>query len=103
MLADAVEGRSALHGDASRRHLGELDRVVRLGKDGLGHVLSDLAAVDVERGDDLDVTDVIGADLDIHQAGNGLTRLGVLVVVQTLNERRGAIADPDDGNTNGRP
>ncbi len=99
--AQAVERPPAAHGDAERRHvLGEPDRVVRLGEDRLGDVGADLLAVDVERGHDLDVADVVPAELDVHETRDLLRRVGVLVELQTLDERRGAVADADDRDTN---
>jgi hypothetical protein len=49
---------------------GELDRVVRPGVDRLGEVLADLVLVDVEGGHELDVADVVAAEVDVHQAGD---------------------------------
>ena len=43
-------------------------RVVRLGVDRLGEVLPDLVRVDVEGGHELDVADVVAAELDVHEA-----------------------------------
>ena len=55
-------------------HVGEAVGVVGLGADRLGHVAADLAGVDVEGGGDLDVADVIAAELDVHQPGDRLVR-----------------------------
>ena len=52
--------------------LGELDRVVRVRPDRLGEVDADLALDDVERGDELDVADVVAAEVDVHQPGDEL-------------------------------
>ena len=100
VLAEAVEGVAALHDDAGRRHVADLDGVVLGGADRLGEVEADLLAVDVERGDELDVADVVVAELHVHQAGDGAGRVGVLVVLDALDERRGAVADADDGDAN---
>ena len=40
--------------------------------------------------------DVVAAQVDVHQAGYGLRRVGVLVVVHALHERARAVADADD-------
>ena len=98
VLAEAVEGVAALHGDAGRRHVADLDRVVLAGADGVGEVVADLLGVDVERGDELHVTDVVRAELHVHQAGHPALRVGVLVVLDALDQRRGAVADADDGH-----
>lgn len=59
---------AALDGDALVRHVADLDGVVLAGADGVREVEADLLRVDVERGDELDVTDVVVAELDVHQA-----------------------------------
>jgi hypothetical protein len=41
---------------------------------------------------------VVAAELDVHQAGYALVRIGVLVVLHALDERGGAVADADDGH-----
>ena len=78
------------------RHVGELDRVVRVRPHRLGEVDADLALDDVERRDDLDVADVVAAEVDVHQAGDERPRRRVLVVGQALQERVRAVADADD-------
>lgn len=62
----------------------------------LGEVFADLLDVDVEGGDELDVTDVVAAQVDVHQTRDFLLRVGVLVVLDALDEGVGAVADPDD-------
>jgi hypothetical protein len=57
-------------GDVERRHVGDLDGVVLAGDDRLGQVEADLLGVDVEGGDELDVADVVVAELHVHQAGD---------------------------------
>src|SRR5437870_7040439 len=64
-------------------------------------VAPDLALVDVERGRELDVADVVGPEARVHQAGDELAVRGVLVVLDALDEGRRAIADADDGDSNG--
>ena len=89
---------AALHRDARVRHLGEVDRVVLAADDGLREVLADLVGVDVEGGHELDVADVVAAEVDVHQARDELVVGGVAVVVDALHERGGAVADADDGD-----
>ena len=92
---------AALHGHAERRDVADLDRVVLAGDDRLGQVEADLLGVHVERGDELDVADVVVAELDVHEAGDEAGRVGVGVVVDALDERGGAVADSDDGDADG--
>ena len=82
-----------------RRDLaGEVQRVVLAGEDRLGEVLADLLGVDVERGRELDVADVVAAEVHVHEARDLLGGVGVLVVVDALHEGGGAVADADDGD-----
>ena len=67
VVAETVVGVAALDDDAVRRDVGDVDRVVLAGDDRLGEVATDLLAVDVERGDELDVADVVAAEVDVHQ------------------------------------
>ena len=60
--------------------------------------LPTLLGVDVERRRELDVADVVAAEVDVHEAGDGLVRVGVPVVVDALDEGVGAVADADDGD-----
>jgi hypothetical protein len=96
VLAEPVVGHPTVDRDVEVRHVGELDRVVLAGPDRLGEVLADLVGIDVERGRELDVRDVVAAEVDVHQAGHVLGRIGVLVVLDALHERGRAVADADD-------
>ena len=85
-----------IDGDAELRHVGELDRVVLTRPDRLAEVLADLLDVDVESRRELDVADVVAAELDVHETRDLFGRVGVLVVLDALDERVGAVADTDD-------
>jgi hypothetical protein len=65
----AVERGPALHLDAEGGHVGDLDGVVLAGEDGLGQVLADLLGIDVEGGDELDITHVVIAELTCISPG----------------------------------
>ena len=58
----------------------------------LGEVEADLLRIDVERGDELDVLDVVLTELDVHQTGHRAGRIRVLVVLDALDQGRGAVA-----------
>ncbi len=77
---------TALHDDARRRHVADLDRVVLAGRGGVSEVEADLLRVDVERRDELDVADVVVPELHVHQSGDGPRRVGVMVVVNALDQ-----------------
>ena len=96
VLADAVVRHPARDRDTGLLHVGELDRVVRVRPHRVGEVDSDLPLDDVERGDELDVRDVVPAEVDVHEARDRVGRVGVLVVLDALDERVGAVADADD-------
>src|SRR5690606_38167849 len=94
------QGPSAVNRDAQRRDLGEPAGVVRLGEDRFGQILADLRRVDVEGGGKLDVPDVISAEADMHQPGDGLGLARGLVEGHALYQRGRAVPDPDDGDAN---
>ncbi len=48
--------------------------------------MADLALVDVEGGDELDVADVVAAEVDVHEARHELVGRGVAVLVDALDE-----------------
>ena len=64
--------------------------------DRVGEILADLALDDVERGRELDVADVVAAEVDVHEAGDELVVRRVLVVLDALEQRVRAVADADD-------
>ena len=74
VLAKAVVRHAAVDLDAHVRDVGELDRVVLARPDRLGEVLADLLGVDVEGRDELDVLDVVAAEVDVHEARDLLGR-----------------------------
>jgi hypothetical protein len=90
-----------LDGDPGRRYLADLDRVVLARHDRLAEVAADLLGVHVERGDELDVRDVVVAEAYVHQTRHAIVRVGVSVVLHALDQGRGAVADTDDGNADG--
>ena len=60
--------------------------------------LPTFVGVDVEGRHELDVADVVAAEVDVHETGDELVVRGVAVVVHALHERGGAVADADDGD-----
>ncbi len=96
ILAQAVMGHAAHHGHLLDGNGSEFVRVVRAREDRLAEVLADLLLVDVDGGGELDVVDVISAQIDVHQAGDEVILGGVLVVLDALDQRRSAVAHADD-------
>src|SRR6185369_4548275 len=96
VLADSVVRHPTGDLDAGLRHVGELVRVVGMCPDRVGEVLSDLVLRDVERCRELDVRDVVAAQVDVHEAGHELLGIRVLVVLDSLQEGVGAVPYADD-------
>jgi hypothetical protein len=96
VLAEPVVGGAALHGDAQRGHVGDLDGVVLGVVDRLGQVEADLLGVHVEGGHELDVRDVVVAEGDVHQPGHRPGRVGAAVVLHALDQGARAVADSHD-------
>ena len=99
VLAQAVVGHAPLYRHAQVRHVGELHRVVRMGENGLAQVLAHLVGAHVEGGRELDVADVIAAQVGVHQAGNELVPRGAPVILHALYQGRGTVAHADDGHS----
>src|SRR4029077_2875363 len=58
----------------------------------------DLLLVDVKGRHELDVPDVISAEVDVHEAGHEVLAGCVAVVVNSLDKGGRAVANPDDGD-----
>jgi hypothetical protein len=78
-------------------HIGEARGVIRFCEYGGAQVLPDLIRVYVEGRGELDVTWMITAKINVHEAGHEVVLTRVAVEVDTLNERGGAVAHADDG------
>jgi hypothetical protein len=66
----------------------------------LGEIDADLALDDVEGCRELDVADVVPTEIDVHEPGDELILVRVLVVLPALKQRIGAVTDADDGDAN---
>ena len=100
VLAEAVQGVAALDRHAGGRNIGDLDGVVFAGQDGVGQVNADLLAVHIEGCYEFNVVDVVLAEFHVHQTGNRGLGVGIPVVMDTLDQGRGAVTYTDNGNTN---
>ena len=67
-------------------NVGELGGAVLAAEDGLGEVLAHLLAVDVDRGRELDVGDVVATEVDVHQPRDAVPRVGLPVVLDALHQ-----------------
>ena len=64
--------------------------------DRVGEILADLSLDDVEGGRELDVRNVIATEVDVHEPGDEGVTVGVLVVLDALEQGVGTVADADD-------
>ena len=99
VFAQAIQRRPALHGHTQLRYIRELVGVVLPSKDGLAEVLADLVVVHVERSHELDVADVVAAQVHMHQARDAVLGFGVPIVADTLDQAAGAVAYACDSDT----
>ena len=97
VLAQAVVGHAARDGHIQFGDIAELVGVVGEGINGFGQVLAHLGIDDIEGGGELNITDVITAQVDVHQAGDAVAVLGILIKMNPLDERGGTVTHPDDG------
>ena len=86
VLVEAVHGGSAKYRDTERRDLGELDGVVLPTVDRLTQVVADLGRIHVEGRDELEVADVVTTQDNVHESGDIVALLCVLVIGDALNE-----------------
>ena len=100
VLAETVESGSAQNLDAGGLNIGELDGVVLAGGDRLGDVDADLLAVDVEGGNEIDVTDVVVPEFHVHETGDLRPGRRVPVVLHALDQGRGAVAQSGNRDSN---
>ncbi|OOK71109.1 hypothetical protein BZL29_5633 [Mycobacterium kansasii] len=89
---------AALHHHVGRRHVGDLDGVVLRGEDRLRQVEADLLRIHIECGHELHVADVVLTEPHMHQPGHRRVFVGVVVVLDALDQRGRAVADADDGD-----
>ena len=78
---------AALNDDAGSRDIADLDRVVLGGTYGVGEVESDLLGIDIKGRDKLDIAHVVRAELHMHEPGYEPCRIGILGVLDPLNQR----------------
>jgi hypothetical protein len=74
--------------------------IVRRREDSLRQVFADLCIGNVEGCGKLDVADMVAAQVDVHQPWNEFVESSVAIVLNTLHQRRGAVADANDCHTN---
>ncbi|MBA7582593.1 hypothetical protein ES708_24525 [subsurface metagenome] len=75
-------------------HLTKLEGVVGWGKNSLGYILANLVLINIKGSHEIDITDMIPAEINVHQPGNKFVIFGFLIVVNALNQGGGAVAHP---------
>ena len=100
VFGNAVEDAAHLHGHAEVGHIFKKNRrIVGPRKYCLRDVFSNLALIDVERSDHLDVGRLVLTDFPVDEAIGGVLALAV-VVVDALDQRTGAIPNANYCDTN---
>ncbi len=87
VLAESIVGHPADDRGVQMRHFAEFVGVVRLSEDGFGEVFANLGDVDIDSNCEFNIPDVVTAQVDVHQAGDGGLIWGVFVIFNALNER----------------
>ena len=84
--------------DAHLGDVGELEGIVGLGEDGIGKILADLVLIDIEGGGEVDITDMVTAQVDVHEPWDEIHFPGLLVELDALHQGGAAVADADDSH-----
>ena len=76
----------AMHLNAKLRDVGKSDGVIRFGVNRFTEIAAHFGRVDIKGGGELDVANVVTAELNMHQAGNELIGIRFAVKLNTLDE-----------------
>jgi hypothetical protein len=91
-------GHAAGDFDPGQRDITELIGIVGRGIDGFGKVFADLVLIDIDSGHKLDIINMIAAQVDMHEPGDGIGIPGIAVVIDSLDQGRRTVPYPDDCN-----
>ena len=86
-------GHTPFNLDTGWRYIIEIKGVVGWRNDCLCQILADLIFINIEGGDEVDITYVIAAEIDVHQSGDEFNILCFLIEMNALHQRRTAVAD----------
>jgi len=86
VFTEAVMGHAASDFDAGGRDVAELEGVVREGVDSLGEVLADFILIDIDGRHEFDITDVVTAQIDMHETRDGILLPCITVVIDALHQ-----------------
>ena len=97
--SEAVENATHFHDRPGQADLvAENFCAIRRRKDGFADVETNFAAVDIKGGYHFDVSGAIGPDLAMHQADPVSVGDRTPIKVYSLNQRAGAISNPNDSD-----
>src|SRR5438477_12696728 len=101
----ACERHSCRRHSPSSRSPGKLDLFAEdfcaIGRreNGLADIKADFAPVDIESGNDFDISRPVSADLPVHQSDAGAIAGRAVIKIYSLDERTGTVPNPDDGDS----
>src|SRR5439155_23724054 len=95
IAADPVMGRATPDFHPGRTNRGEALGIVWRGRDRFGEIASDLSLGDIEGGDELDMPDMVAAEVEVQNPGNRKAAGRVAIKFDALHQRRRAVPDPD--------
>ncbi len=100
MRGITIEDAAHLYDRTSGRDVAaEYFRAIGWREDRLINIKADLAPVDIKGRDDLDVTGPVRTDEAVHKADRGAVIGCVVIKADSLHERAGAIAHPDNSDS----
>jgi hypothetical protein len=73
-------------------HLTKLEGIIGFGKNGSGQVLTYLVLINIEGSHEINIADMIPAEIDMHKSRYKFILFCFLIVVNALNQGRGTIA-----------
>ncbi len=79
-------GHAPLHNHSRRGDIAEFEGVIWLSEDGLCYILPHLILIDIKRGNEVDITDMIASQIYMHQSGDEVVLSGAAVVMYSLNQ-----------------
>ncbi len=96
MVGNAVGNKSHADFDAGFREIfAEHDGAIRFGENRLIHVHADFPLVHVERGDYLDITGQVAAQVPVHQS-NCFVILLITIVIEALDQGARTVSNSDN-------
>ena len=100
MRGIAVEDTAHLHDRTGKLDLFAEDFcAIGRRENGLADIKTDFAPVDIESGNDFDISRPVSADLPVHQSDPGAIAGRAVIKIYSLDERTGTVPNPDEGDS----